>query len=711
MILKGLLINFKEHNLQTGISIACVQIPSLNKTILCDGIFFDYTNGTPLLLEGQFEKEIFKVSSVKASSFSYEISMKILKSKSYQGIGPKKATEILNKYGYDIYNYRRANILDDNETLKSIIKVTNYYTFFEDLYMYLSKFNVSYNYVKYLYNDYLFDSMDKLKENPFVLMDYGIDIYVCNLIATDLKTLKLNTKRMEALVKKIIQTNQNNGHTRILLEDFISLYNESEKKMSQNFHVNQFLLMNYIVQNYTIVEEENNLSFIYTKFDYINEKNIVQHINRLQTNKSTFDFNCKYIDAVENLLKCSYSRSQKECFKLLSSSGIKILTGGPGTGKTTVIKGIIQAFKMINPNGNLILAAPTGNAAKRMYDSTGIKAYTIHSALGITPYQTLEEITLNIKKLDYDFVIVDESSMVDSFIFSCLLKSLKNGTTLLLIGDNNQLPSVGNGNILGDLIQSKSFEHYHLDTIFRQSGESSIITNSKMVINGINNLKEDDNFKIFYAKTEDEMVNMATNIARERYLKDEDFKLFSPVKKNVYKTGTNNMNNLLHNVYFKSKFINDSNAIKYGSNTFDIGDKVIFNVNTDKYYNGLEGTIIDIQIIRNKRHITIETSDDTINITDKDLRNMSLNYAQTAHKSQGNECETCVILVPKKPMSMLKRQLLYVEITRAKKNVIIITQGDKINNALNVCISSKMEVKRNTGLIFKLENKNLLYLL
>lgn len=400
------------------------------------------------------------------------------------------------------------------------------------------------------------------------------------------------------------------------------------------------------------------------------------------------------IEKIENEIGIKYASSQKEAFNVLKKSGIKIITGGPGTGKTTLLNGCIKCYAEMYPSAQIKLFAPTGCAAEKMQQSTGYEATTAHKMLRMQKYDLFKFAEIRPEKIQADLFIMDESSMADIYMFRYLLCAIPNGATILLLGDSDQLPSVDAGNVLYDLINSGKIEYYKLDTVFRQKGENLIVSNAKAVINGNPDLKTDKNFRIISFEDEIGMINELDKIAKNA---KKDFQIFTPSRRSKFATGTVSLNKKFHAIKKEADI-----EARYGEYIFSVNDKVIFNMNNYEkgYYNGEKGVITDVQILMGTAHVTVQTETGPINLSGIELADIELGYAITAHKAQGSECDNALIFVPLKPQNMLQRNLLYVEITRAKKQVVMLVEKD----ALKKCINNANMDKRDTGLKYFLQN-------
>lgn len=382
------------------------------------------------------------------------------------------------------------------------------------------------------------------------------------------------------------------------------------------------------------------------------------------------------IERLENDLGISYAPAQKDSFNLLRRSGIGIVTGGPGTGKTTVLNGLLRAYEMYFPENKIVLAAPTGRAAQRMSESTGRPASTIHRLIKLRPGELVEE-----GELDADLLVIDESSMVDAQIMSLLAGKIRPGALLLLVGDVNQLPSVGAGDILHDLIGSGYVPVCKLQTVYRQSGDSLIVKNANNVNEGIEDLEEDDTFTVMQVSDAKDIVTRVKEWVG-KLMSDSDSDPFAVqvlVPSHEGKSGVKLLNKELQQMLNPRK--DGTQILTYGEVVFRVGDKVITTSNNYAlgYLNGDLGIIENID----SKGMTIDISGNSVLIDRQNISDVSLAYAITIHKSQGSEFQNVIVAMACEPRGMLKRNLLYTAITRGKKRVVIVAENGATDTAIN----------------------------
>ena len=389
---------------------------------------------------------------------------------------------------------------------------------------------------------------------------------------------------------------------------------------------------------------------------------------------------------LEDQKKMRLAPEQRNAVKVLLSNAVSLLIGGPGCGKTTIEQFIIEVFKMYHPNDNVLLLAPTGKAARRMSESTGYPACTIHKGLGVSAgTEVLETDTI----LDASLILVDEASMVDTQVGAALFKAVRSGAQIALVGDTDQLPSVGAGNVLFELIASDVIPIARLETVYRQKAGSTIAVNCARIRQGFHDLEYDEGVFTFIPAEDDETgAQFAIDEFMKAYnkgLKLDDICLLSPYRRSTA-TGVNALNERLQKILIKK----GTESITYGSTkTFYLGDKVMSMTNDDKVSNGDTGYITEI---RGSKFVVNYGDGRVIEYQKSAMRDFELAYGISIHKSQGQEFKLCIILMCDSHVRMLKRNLLYTAVSRAKQEVIII--GSKA--AMDTCIATEDVTVRKT---------------
>lgn len=404
------------------------------------------------------------------------------------------------------------------------------------------------------------------------------------------------------------------------------------------------------------------------------ETRLIQAIGKLTRSGKAFLQNVQ-VNTIEETLGITYNPEQREAFALLRTGGIKILTGPPGSGKTAMIRGLLEAVKTAAPEKRIRLSATTGRASQVLSASCGRPAETVHKLLGIRPFGESLWSRNESNPVNADFLIVDEVSMLGLKMASLLFRAVKPGSILLLVGDDNQLQSVEYGNILQDLMASGQVEVYRLSKVMRQSGR--IYDNARKVLEGSGHLEEGADFQVHHCREEDVFPRLLGQIQKE------DCRVISPVKGGP--CGVRELNRRLQERADTGKL-----CLTYNRVSYHVGDPVLMNqTNYDKgYYNG------DIGRIKGKdgKGLLVEFGDVVLHLDREDYHVMSLAYAITAHKVQGSEFGHIHIVLPRQPEQMLTRRILYTAITRAKQDVHLY----EVDGACGFAISNQAERPRRT---------------
>ena len=422
--------------------------------------------------------------------------------------------------------------------------------------------------------------------------------------------------------------------------------------------------------------------------------------------KILFDIEKEIKEAIKSL-SIKLSKIQIDAIKSCFEENISIITGGPGTGKTTIINTISKIY--LDNGYNISLCAPTGRAAKRIEETTGIEAKTIHRMLGYIPssYDDIGHFEYNEDNpLDTDVIIIDEMSMVDVVLFEKLLRGMKDNTRLVIVGDVDQLPSVGAGNVLRDLINSKKIKYTKLVDIFRQSESSNIIVNAHKINNGQEPILNEKNSDFFFLKTETPAItrNVVVDLISKRlpnaygYDFSKDIQILTQSRKGI--CGVFELNRLLQDILNPKTETTDELLV--GNKLFRVNDKVMQTKNNYNLsffdsdgeenfgvYNGDMGHIIFID--KSSKKLTVEMDDNrVIDYTLEDLDNLELAYAITIHKSQGSEFKSVIIPMFDGYRLLQTRNLLYTAITRAKENIVLVGDKNVMNNMIrNNTINSR----------------------
>ena len=654
---------------------------------------------------------------------------------SIKGVGPATASKIVNKFGEDtihVLKYEPQKLAQIKGITKAkAVEISE--SFIENwevwqIVGFLERFGMGAESAKKVYDLLGINAIAEIEANPYILIDIsrGVDFKQIDQMAIELGVEKENQKRVKSGIKYALIKITYNGHCCTLKENLIEYV---KNLLNINEAIIEDGIINLKVNNEIIVEDREEEKWIYLYSFYNAENKIAQNILGLDRYK-----NVKKVSNIEKELKLVEERTdillsekQKEAIRAINDNNVTIITGGPGTGKTTIIKSIIEIYKQ--KKYKIVLCAPTGRAAKRMTETTGEEASTLHRLLEIGK---VDEESLFKKDNEYqgapidgDIIIVDEVSMVDMFIMSYLLDCIYKGTKLILVGDCDQLPSVGPGSVLKDLISSEKITTVHLDKIFRQAAKSKIIVNAHRVNSGKKfiskedkEMEEDSKQDFFFIKenNQEKVLKQVLSLCNGRLKKFGDYDFFesiqvlSPTKKGML--GTKEMNKALQEELNPHR---EGEAEKNSMGAiFRIGDRVMqIKNNYDIYwekkesgevevgngvFNGETGTILNIN--EKEKNICVKFDDEKLVWYEfNDLEQLEHSYCITIHKAQGSEFDVVIMIVPQAAPMLLTRNLLYTGLTRAKKLLIVIG-NERVVDYMIDNVDSK---KRNTGLEYKLK--------
>ena len=616
------------------------------------------------------------------------------------GIGPVTAKKIVKAFGEET-----LNILDNNiEMLKEVEgsgkKKYNiiYQSYLEtrelkDIIMFFQKHGVTINQCLKIYKKFGGDAQNIVSENPYILSDEisGIGFLTSDRIAKSLGIEPISDFRIQSGIKYVLNSFSGLGNTYMPKDKLI---NEAQRVLSVDKELIEVNIYNSVLEGKIKIEKINEIEAVYSLPYYfcelgVTNKIITLSIENFQTINSDITFEISSFERKNNIV---FADSQKEAILGAFENGIEIITGGPGTGKTTIIKCIIEIYE--NNGMKVLLAAPTGRAAKRMTESTGREAKTIHRLLemGVSDNENSFFGRGEGEPLEGDVIIVDEASMIDIMLMNSLLKAIKLGTRLIIVGDADQLPSVGPGNVLRDLIDSEFIKVVRLKDIFRQGKESMIITNAHRINNGelpYLNKKGGDFFFDNRESNEEiletilDLVNRRLPLFNSKWNKIRDFQVLSPTRKGIL--GVDNLNNELQSILNPPS--KDKKERKFKDSVFREGDKVMQTKNNYSLkwnringygdnegvgiFNGDMGFIESIS--EENRTVTVVFDDERRIVYDNlYVEELELAYAITIHKSQGSEFKVIITPAFMGSAFLMNRNILYTGITRAKELVVVV---------------------------------------
>lgn len=643
------------------------------------------------LLNGDYHTDgTFRFGKIRPFSCCSKESIDLLVDR-VNGITEGIAREIVERFGDDIFAYQQIAGLEKElmkihgigpKKAQAVMSFISQGSVENDVFQFLSSYEIPYVSILMVLNETPRIHLEDVKAHPYTLMKYEVPFDLCDRIAITNHVDPWTFERVYSMARQVIRRMHNRGSTRMPFEAFLkelTLYSLHNGKSTVGIPKDLAEIIIGSASN-LVTYQDGGIEYISTRDYFFKETQIAKEIMRLQNSRRGFtDDVSPYMDAVEKQ-GVAYNREQRETFKILETGGICVLTGGPGTGKTTTINGLIKGFFEIKPNGSVLLCAPTGRAAARMTEISGYTAKTMHKAMNLRWYNH----DVKIEPLEYDLIVVDEMSMCDTELFYYFLKAVKSGTTVLLAGDYDQIPSVGPGQVLRDIIESGKFHVFRLVQTIRQEGGSLIIENGKAVLHG-KELTAGDDFQIVTLPNDQAIYRVIQKLKPESMPQ-----ILCPIKKSL--VGTYGINRLVQDIYHW-----DTDSIWLDGTSFHIGDKIIMNTNNYEagYMNGDVGTISALH----DGWVKINFSDKSLYVAIGQLDGMKLSYALTFHKSQGAECEHVLIILPSNAKAMASRELLYTAITRAKKKVWLLAIGGVLDAYLKADKSSRRDCGLKSALI------------
>ncbi len=666
----------------------------------------DIEEGEGLILEGYYDTHRRFGTQFRAEYCERKLPDTVVNIEKYlgsgavKGIGPGLAKKIVAVFGektLDIMEhdpYRLSEIKGISaQKCEDIANEARKLFSLRCIMSYLSNYGVKSGIAMRTYQKYGPDAMELLKLNPYLLCGENIDLEFkkADTIAHDLHIPKNSDKRVIAGLQYILRANTTLGHSCLPLDVLLTKaenalgISEKDFYSSYNAALDDDELFEYI---------KNEREYVYLPDYYHAESFIADRIKVLKdfTSPEDFDFDA-LIDIEQEEHGIEYEELQRRAITSAVSRGLMILTGGPGTGKTTTLNAIISIFE--KRGLRVLLTAPTGRAAKRMSDLTGYESKTIHRLLEVV-YDKGGRLTFAHNEnnpLDCDVIVIDEMSMVDVLLFEKLLRALRLGCKLIMVGDSDQLPSVGAGNLLGDLIASQAVTVIKLQEIFRQARKSCIVTNAHKIVSGeLPDLSRKDSDFFFFKRNSPEAVSeLLVDLARTRlpkaynYSPVDDIQIIAPSRKGTL--GTVEMNKLLQEKI--NPHDDKKPEVKGKLFTFRLGDKVMQTRNNydiiwkkdeeqgTGVFNGDIGKIININMMT--RNAIIDFDGRLTAYPFDTLDQIELAYAVTVHKSQGCEFEAVIMPLLGSFEKLCYRNLLYTAVTRAKKLLIIIGSEEDIS--------------------------------
>lgn len=631
-----------------------------------------------------------------------------------KGIGPVMAKRIVKLFGESTLEVIEADVQKlagvpgiGTKRIGMISKAWEEQKEIRAVMVFLQSHGVSSGYATKIYKQYGNDAIGVVKENPYRLAHdiFGIGFITADKIAQKLGFDINSPLRAEAGILYVLHQLSDEGH---VFFPKAPLLEKAKEILEVDHEVLTDALGRLAAEGKVVVEsletEDGCTEGVYLAKFHVSENQAAARLTALSLSPKairTIDVD-KAVAWVQEKLSMTLAAKQIEAVKAAASSKVLVITGGPGTGKTTIIRAILKIFSAIT--NRILLAAPTGRAAKRMSEATGHEAKTLHRLLEYSiqrgGFQKNED-----HPLDCDLLVVDEASMIDLILMHHLLKAVPKPATLILVGDVDQLPSVGAGNVLKDVIASGAMPVVELNEIFRQAQESSIIVNAHRINKGLmpdtRSTKELDDFYFVHEDDPEKALQRVIQLVKDRiparFSLDpiDQVQVLTPMNRGV--VGTTNLNTALQEALNPGE-----GGITRGGRSFRVGDKVmqIKNDYDREVFNGDIGRITAIDT--EAQEVLVSIDGRSVGYEYSDLDELVLAYGVSIHKSQGSEYPAVVIPVLTQHYVMLQRNLLYTGVTRGKRLVVIIGTP----KALAIAVHNNKTISRNTYLASRLAQRH-----
>lgn len=676
--------------------------------VTCVGVLSYINEGEFISARGEYVVHPVYLDQFKITSYEIRVPEDVQSVKRYlgsgaiKGIGEKLADSIIKKFGEDTFR-----IMEDEPerlaeikgiTIKKAMEIADQLVEKKDMrkaMMFLQDYGINMSLANKIYSQYGPEIYSIIRENPYKLADdiNGIGFKIADEIAQRVGVRSDSDFRIRSGIMYELLQATNNGHVYLPMDELIS--STKELLLIDIAGIDKYI-MDLAIDKKIMVKDVRDRQVVYASSYYYMELGVAGMLANLDIKYTDNEVDVeKRISSIERTSEITLDDAQRQAVKDAVMNGLMVITGGPGTGKTTTINTIIKYFEL--EAMDIRLAAPTGRAAKRMSETTGYEAQTIHRMLELTGNSGESSIGMTFERnelnpLETDVIIIDEMSMVDINLMNSLLKAVAVGTRLILVGDVDQLPSVGPGNVLKDIIQSGCINVVMLSKIFRQAAESEIITNAHKINKGeavmLNKFSRD--FLFVKRDNPDAIIGAICTLIRDKLpdyvnAKVSDIQILTPMKKGA--VGVEKLNRVLQ------EYLNPPERTKaekeYGDTIFRVGDKVMqiknnyqlewekrsrYGIPTDGgtgVFNGDMGIIESINSFSER--MTIRFDDEKyVEYSFKQLEELELAYAVTIHKSQGSEYPAVIIPMFTGPRMLMTRNLLYTSVTRAKSCVCMV---------------------------------------
>lgn len=695
--LQGIIQRVTFHNEQNGYTVAQLNFGGEEITVVGNMPFISH--GDDVTVYGHYIVHSvygpqFKVETMEKNMPTDEASLlRYLSTGAIKGVGPSTARKIV-----ETFRDETITILENNpEELARIngISLAKAKAIGEEfakqfgvreVMLLLARFKISTEDSIKAYKVLGLDAINKIKTNPYLLCGEKIDFPFekAEDIAEYYKIPEDDVLRVCAGVEYVLRKNSYNGHTCLPREKLVSV---SAELLSVSRDIIDIAVDRLVEELRLRSKQVGTTELIALPAFYNGEEYIATKLTVMASRRINAFVDDREISLLENAMDITFDQKQKLAVKTCLENSIMLLTGGPGTGKTTTLKAMIEMFR--HRDMEIELAAPTGRAAKRMSELTGCEAKTLHRLLEVewTDEEKPRFSRNERNPLECEVLILDEVSMVDTLLFESLLRALPLNSRLILVGDSDQLPSVSAGNVLGDIIDSDKFNVVRLDKVFRQAQESAIIRTAHAIIEDKNPdiTVKDSDFFFMHRVNGEETVKTLCDLCLERlpnaygFEPFKDIQVLCPSRKMAL--GTINLNNVLQDllnpkkknapeIFFKGFFLREKDKVMQIKNNYELCYKKDNGEEGTGVFNGDVGFVEKID--KRQNSVTVRFDDKTVTYFTEELSQIELAYAVTVHKSQGSEYDCVILPLLDVPTKLKYRNLLYTAVTRAKKLLIVI---------------------------------------
>lgn len=671
------------------------QNKHLTASIVCAGVVPEFREETPLYIEG----------TVSQCEYGYQLQVSTIKEKSWgisgltsylcnicPGVGLVTASAIAEKYTDNLFDIidrsDAAQIMSSDipslsydvaETLRETIGRTRAQkAVYDEIHQYGGTWSAALKIV----DRYGANALHELRNNPHAIgLKCGLNFEACDRVAKKSGKSATDPERIKQALLCAFEQEQSRGHVfsteNVICQNAQRIFKRSACGEAP---VPSTVLLDVLGNDDAFVFDfdDDGYEAVYLRWMYRNETEIARQLQRLVKSAVPLNYEDGIVDWAENNCGIKYAPQQRDSFNLIRKTGVAVVTGGPGTGKTTTVNGLISAYEKLNPNKIIRLCAPTGRAAQRMTESTGREAVTIHRLLEFRPFGNDTVYKNASDPIVADLIVVDEASMLDIELARIFLNAVKDGTLVLFIGDINQLPPVGPGDVLHDLIGSGKIPTVQLSTVYRQGAQSPIIVNAKNINEGLSYVVTSEDYHTDIYDSAEAVLFRAISLAASMYdpRNPFDVQVLAPTHKG--EAGVAMINSTLQQILNPPA---GQPEVKYGSRVYRVGDKVILLNNNYAvgYFNGDIGIIVDAST----EGVDVDICGKILHLSKTEMEDLNLAYAISIHKSQGSEFKHVIVVLPERPANMLKRNLLYTAITRAKKTVHVLAEEGAYTTAVN----------------------------